>query len=119
MSSNMGMPLPSPSRLTQNQVRVRSVLAFAGVVGAWSAIALLIYANLNKSVVDSPTGFNALAVLAFILSCLLWVMMWFEFVRERPADHTYLWAFLLMTGPVVGPLLFYYRIWRMRVATLR
>jgi MFS family permease len=112
----MGMPLPSQSAipLTRDQVKLRSVVARVGMIGAWSVIALAIYANFDESTLDSST-FQALVGVAFLLACVLWIMMWFEFARERPVEYSYVWAFLLMTGPVLGPLLFYYRIWRTRI----
>ena len=112
----MGMPLPSPSvrPLTVDQVKIRSALARVGMIGAWSVVALAIYANFDQAAVDS-SSFNFVVGFAFLLACVLWIMMWLEFARERPHEYKYAWAFLLMTGPVLGPLLFYYRVWRARL----
>ena len=76
-------------------------------------IALAIYANFDQSAVDT-SSFHALVGFAFLLACVLWIMMWLEFARERPIEYTYVWVFLLMTGPVVGPLIFFYLVWRPR-----
>lgn len=108
------------SSLTTSQVRVRSRIALIGVMAAWLVVALLIYGNINPAVVeDTSSAFGLLAGTAFALSILLWVVMILEFIRERPAQHPWVWGFLLMTGPVLGPLAFYYRIWRPRHAAGR
>jgi len=39
-----------------------------------------------------------------------------EFLREKPSNLPYMWGGLLLTGPVIGPLLFYYFVWRKRYA---
>jgi hypothetical protein len=98
----MGMPLPPAVPLSTDQVRIRSAVARAGLAGAWCVIALLIYANLDSSAVED-SSFDALAAVAIGMACLLWITMWLEFARERPIEYPYVWAFLLMTGPVLGP----------------
>jgi hypothetical protein len=116
----MGMPLPSSTvrPLTVDQVKIRSALARVGVIGAWSFVALAIYANFDQAAVES-SAFKLVVGFAFLLACVLWIMMWLEFARERPHEYKYVWAFLLMTGPVFVPLLFYYRVWRARLKLKR
>ena len=111
----MTLPGQPPIPLSSSQVKVRSRVALVGVWAAWLVIALLIVANLDTSVVED--GFNTFALIAgtvLALSVLLWVVMVLEFIRDRPAPNPLAWGFLLMTGPVLGPLLFYYRVWRPR-----
>ena len=112
----MGMPLPPPRAPTVNQLRSRSRAANVGLAGACGVIFLLIYANVNQSVLDGRSAvFDSLLGLTCALSCLLWIMMWLEYFRERPHEYSLGWAFLLLTGPVLGPMLFYYGVWRVRL----
>ena len=110
----MSLPLPPPIPLTPDQVRIRSRVAAIGVMAAWLVIFLLVLGNLFIDLVDYNTAFRTLAFAAFLGTVPLWIVAWLEYVRERPAEYSLVWAFLLMTGPVVGPLLFYYRVWRTR-----
>lgn len=111
----MTLPLPPPATLTSTQVRVRGKIANVGAAGAWLVIVVLIAANLVLSPTDPfPSWLNTVAGAAFAVSCLLWIVCVLEFFRERPAERSLVYGFLLMTGPVVGPLIFYYRIWKPR-----
>jgi hypothetical protein len=111
----MGMSLPSATPLTPKQLQIRSGVAKVGLVGAWAVIAVLVFGNLASSPeLTESSAFNTVAGAAFALACVLWVAMVLEYIRERPNPHALLWGFLLGTGPVVGPLLFYYRVWRVR-----
>ena len=111
----MTLPGQPPIPLSLSQVRLRSRVALIGVFAAWLVIAMLVVANLNPSVADEGLStFAIIVITAFATSVLLWVVMILEFVRERPAAYPWVWGFLLMTGPVLGPLLFYYRVWRPR-----
>jgi len=111
----MALPLPPPTPLKPDQVRVRTRVAKVGVVAAWIVVFLLVYANFDESVIGQDVSlFSLIAGTAFLASCALWIVMILEYVRERPAQYSLLWALLLFTGPVFGPLLFYYRVWRVR-----
>jgi hypothetical protein len=104
-----------PIPLSLSQVRLRSRVALVGVFAAWLFIAMLVVASLNTSFAEEGLStFDIIAGTAFAASVLLWVVMILEFMRERPTPYPWVWGFLLMTGPVLGPLLFYYRVWRPR-----
>lgn len=111
----MALPTQPPIPLSAPQVRARSLVALVGVFAAWLVVAMLIVANFHPSVAED--GFSTFALVggtAFLLSVLLWIVMILEYVREPPARRRWVWGFLLTTGPVFGPLLFYYRVWRPR-----
>jgi hypothetical protein len=110
----MGIPGAPPIPLTERQLLVRSILANIGAAAAWIVLSLLLLANLFTSLPEAP-WFWWSAGAAFITSFILWLVMCSEYFRERPPGKNLLWAFLLMTGPVMGPLLFYHRIWRKRL----
>jgi hypothetical protein len=109
------LPGKPPTPLSLLQVRLRSRVALVGVFAAWLVIAMLVVANFKPSVAEEGLStFDIIVGTAFAASVLLWVVMILEFLRERPTQYPWLWGFLLMTGPVLGPLLFYYRVWRPR-----
>ena len=110
----MSLPLPPPLPLTKDQVRIRSRVAAIGVTAAWLVIFMLVLGNIFIDLVEYNAAFRAIAVAAFFGTVPLWIVAWLEYFRERPAEYSLVWAFLLMTGPVFGPLLFYYRVWRAR-----
>jgi hypothetical protein len=111
----MALPGAPPIPLSASAIRSRTRIATVGVLAAWLVVFMLLYGNLDSSVVNSDLGaFLIIANVAFAVSCLLWIVMLLEYFRERPAEYRYVWLFLLLTGPVVGPLLFYYRVWRKR-----
>jgi hypothetical protein len=112
----MGMPLPPPSPLSASQLQLRSRIAMVGMMAAWVVIAMLVYANLDQSLLDSGPGlFVLVANLFFAVSFVLWIMMWLEYFREPPERYRLMWAVLLLPGPIPGGLLFYYRVWRVRL----
>lgn len=112
----MGMPLPPSRPLSQNQLRLRSGIARVGMIAAWVVIAMLIYANFDQSLIDNAPGvFYFVANLFFAVFFVLWIMMWLEFFREPPVKHRVVWALLLLPGPIPGALLFYYKIWKLRL----
>jgi hypothetical protein len=102
--------------LTDAQVRIRSRVAAVGAIAAWTVVALLVLGNFFIELVEYNRAYRGLAMLAFGASVALWIVCWLEYFRERPAEYSLVWAFLLMTGPILGPLLFYHRIWRSRYA---
>jgi hypothetical protein len=99
--------------LTDAERRVRSRDARIGLVGAWGLVAIAVIAEMLNIDPRNPV-FLAVLSIALVLSVLLWVMMWREFFRERPTKFSLLWAALLLSGPVLGPLLFYHWIWKPR-----
>jgi hypothetical protein len=114
----MGMPLPPPippTPLSAREVHIRSSVAVIGAIAAWSFVLLLLYANFDASLFERGSGvFERIAFICFASATLLWIVMWLEFARERPARFRLLWVVLLMSGPVIGPLLFYYLVYRKR-----
>ena len=113
-----GQPRPPRQpvrRLSSDAIRIRSRVAAVGAAGAWALVVLAIYGNIGGPVPKDP--WNPLVIVACIalaLSFLLWFVAIFEYLRERPERYPYLWLVLLFAGPVGGPLLFYYLVWRTR-----
>jgi hypothetical protein len=113
----MSMLLARPSPLTPRQVTTRGRVAFLGAVVAWSFVILAVAVSFNVSGPNDTLGPLEWATGgAFFASAILWVAMWMEYARERPREFPLLWGFLLLTGPVLGPLLFYHFVWRRRYA---
>lgn len=111
----MALPAQPSIPLSPSQVRTRSHVALVGALAAWLVVAMLIVASFDTTLVgDGLSAFALIGVTAFCVSVLLWVVMVLEYVREPPMHRRLVWGFLLMTGPVLGPLLFYYRVWRPR-----
>jgi hypothetical protein len=115
----MGMPLPPARPLSPSQLRLRSRIARVGMIAAWVVIAMSVYANFDQSLIDNGLGvFYLVANLFFAVSFVLWIMMWLEFFRAPPAKHRLVWVFLLLPGPIPGALLFYYKVWKVRLKAL-
>jgi hypothetical protein len=112
----MTLPLPPPIPLTEAQVRARSRVAKASAAAIWTLFALAVIANFVVALDEDfdLSRFSGLFFVVFLGSIPLWILMWLEYFRERPEEYSWVWAFLLMTGPTLGPLLFYYRIWKRR-----
>ena len=110
----MSLPDVPPIPLTDHQLLIRSILANIGAATAWIVIILLVLGNILASLPEAPWFWRS-AGAAFSTSFVLWLAMWIEYFRERPPSNNLLWVFLLITGPVMGPLLFYHRIWRKRL----
>jgi hypothetical protein len=113
LDGQTALPGAPRTRLTDRQILIWSILANVGAAAAWVVIGLLVLGNLSTSVIES-TWFLRVAGVAFATSSVLWLAMWREYFHERQLHYTFLWVFLLLTGPVVGPLLFYRRILRTR-----
>ena len=113
----MALPVPPPMPLTDAQVRFRSRVAAVGAIAAWTVVALLVLGNVFIELIEYNRAYWGLAMVAFGVSVALWIVCWLEYLRERPAESSLVWAFLLSTGPILGPLLFYHRIWRPRYAS--
>src|SRR5512138_2770815 len=112
----MGMPLPRPRPLSPTQLRLRTRIARVGMIAAWVVIAMLLYANLYQSLIEEDIGaFYLVASYSFAVSCVLWVMILLEYLREPPAKHRFMWAILLLAGPIPGAMLFYYKVWKVRL----
>ena len=84
---------------------------------ALSAVALLAVAFLAVAFLAVVFLVVVFFAVAFFLAVPLWIVMILEFLRERPLNYPRMWGFLLLTGPVFGPLLFYYFVWRKRYPT--
>jgi hypothetical protein len=111
----MALPGASSIQLSAGAIRSRTRIATVGLLAAWLVVFMLLYGNLDPSVVNGDVGaFLIIGNVALAASCLLWIVMLLEYIRERPAEYRYVWLLLLLTGPVVGPLLFYYGVWRKR-----
>lgn len=111
----MAMPLPSPIPLTARSLRIRTRLAQIGIAAAWLAIVMMVYANFDASLVEGGSlTFDTIANTAFAVSFLLWVVMWLEYIRERPIKRPIAWFVILCFGPIPGAALFYYKVWRVR-----
>jgi hypothetical protein len=113
----MSLPLARARPLSPPQVRIRSMVAAIGAAAAWACVALLAVANFVPAATDDAASPIAVAgTVAFFSAAPLWLVMILEFLREKPSSHPLIWGFLLLTGPVFGPLLFYYFVWRKRYA---
>jgi hypothetical protein len=113
----MGLPSAPTTLLSDHQLLIRSILANVGAAAAWIVIILLVLGNIFASLPEAPWFWRS-AGAAFATSFILWLAMWIEYFRERPPSNNLLWIWLLMTGPVMGPLLFYHRIWRKRLGSM-
>jgi len=116
----MGIPLPlaKPRTLSRSSARRRSRIAAVCAIAALCFLLAILLANfepeiLNVDYLPSRVYFY----LSWSLAVVLWILMWWEYARERP-NHRLIWAFLLMTGPFLGPLLFYFLVWRRRYPQL-
>jgi len=111
----MSLPIAPPRPLSPSSVAVRSHLAFWGTVGAWLVWALLVLGNLIDHLFELWGGiFNAAGVICFLAALAMWVVMVLELLREPPSEYRWVWRWLLLSGPFLGGMLFYYQIWRKR-----
>lgn len=109
----MPLPLPTATPLTAAQIKVRSAMARFGAIGAWAVLVGLWLGCISDDIAGSAAFRYGMAS-GFLAACLLWIVSILEFTRERPSGHLLIWATLLLSGPVLGPLIFYYRVWRSR-----